>query len=176
MHRISFNVRAGTAFVLATFLLAACVQPPALVVESASGEVVPLESWSAKLVSSTPLESTGPTGTVTLAPGSTIRETRARLTLTGGTPDAAYPWYVQLGECGNDRGTLASLMVYPPVAVDGSGQAAVTVTLPFTLPTSGRFFVSVRRSETDVSTVIACGNLMKGGETTSQKPGYAKAP
>lgn len=80
------------------------------------------------------------------------------------------------GECGNDRGTLASLIVHPPVSVDGSGQATATVTLPFTLPTSGRYFVSIRRSETDVSTVIACGNLMKGGETTSQKPGYAKAP
>ena len=175
MRRIlSISTPTVTAFVLAAGL-AACVQPPALVVESASGEIVPLGSWSADLVSGF-RESSGLQGTVLLVPGSNVRETRAVVTLAGGTPDAVYPWYVQLGDCANDRGVLASLMVYPPIALDANGQAKATVTLPFTLPTSGRYFVSVRRSEAEVSTVIACGNLTRGGDNASQKAGYAKAP
>ena len=164
------------SFVVVAFLQTACVQPPALVVEDASGETVPLQSWSADLTPTGPADSAGLRGNVLLVPGNSIRETRAVLTLTGGTPKAIYPWYVQLGDCANDRGVLASLMIYPPIAVDASGQAAATVTLPFTLPTSGRYFVSVRRSEADVSTVIACGNLTRGESGNAQMAGYAKAP
>lgn len=175
MRQSSCSIRSLSVCLIAPFALWACVQPPALVVEGASGEI-PLESWTASLASAGAAEPTHLTGTVTLAPGNSIRETRAMLTLAGGTPHAVYPWYVQLGECGNDRGVLASLIAYPPIAVDSSGHAMATVTLPFTLPTSGRYFVSVRRSETDVSTVIACGNLTRTGPASTQMAGYAKAP
>lgn len=175
MHKRSCSIRSLTISLLTTLGLSACVQPPALVVEGASGETVPLESWSADIAA---IETAGSAvkGRALLVPGASIRETRAMLTLTGGTPNAVYPWYVQLGDCANDRGVLASLIVYPPIAVDSSGQATANVTLPFTLPTSGRYFVSVRRSETEVSTVIACGNLTRAGSGTAEMAGYAKAP
>jgi hypothetical protein len=177
MQRISpIGIPTVTASVLAACLLSSCVQRPPLVVQSASGEIVPLESWTADLSANAALDSSGLKGTAMLVPGSNIRETQAMVTLAGGTPDAVYPWYVQLGDCGNDRGVLASLMAYPPIALDRSGQATTTVTLPFTLPTRGRYFVSVRRSETEVSTVIACGNLTKASDSNSRKAGYAKAP
>lgn len=171
----SSSTRTATRFLLAACTLVACVQPPALVVQSASGDVVPLGSWSASLTPSGNAPD-GLKGSVILLPGISIRETQALLTLAGGTPDAVHPWYMQLGDCGNDRGILAGVMAYPPITVDESGEARASVMLPFTLPTSGRYFVSVRRSETEVSTVIACGNLTKGSDTIAQKAGYAKAP
>ena len=173
MVRIPTKARSLGAFLIC--MLSACVQPPQLVVQSASGDAVPLEAWSANLESS----GHGSTlaGSAMLVPGESIRETRAVVVLTGGVPHAVYPWYVQLGECGNDRGVLAGLMAYPPIVIDESGRAHVSVTLPFTLPTSGRYFVTVRASETAVSTVVACGNLTRVSDgPTPQKAGYAKAP
>lgn len=165
----------GAAFVLIG-VLSSCVQPPQLMVQSASGDAVPLEAWSASLESNGNGQGGLVHGSAMLVPGESIRETKAVVTLTGGTPHAVHPWYVQLGECGNDRGVLAGLMVYPPIVVDESGRAYISVRLPFTLPTTGRYFVTVRQSETAVSTVIACGNFSRvSDEQAPQKAGYAKA-
>ena len=176
MQRISSStIPTATAFLVVGFVLSACVQPPPMVIQNASGDIVPLKSWSASLATVGNGESSGLRGEVILMPGASIRETRAVLTVAGGTPHDVHPWYVQLGDCGNDRGILAGLMAYPPVTVDESGEAQASVTLPFTLPTSGRYFVSVRQSETDVTTVIACGNLTRASDRGPQQAGYAKA-
>jgi hypothetical protein len=165
------------ALLVVIYALSACVQPPQLMVQSATGDVVPLEAWTASLESSATGSGSALHGSAMLVPGESIRETQAVVTLAGGTPRAVYPWYVQLGECGNDRGVLAGLMAYPPIVIDESGLARVSVTLPFTLPTSGRYFVSVRQSETAVSTVIACGNLTPVSDAPMpQRAGYATAP
>lgn len=142
---------------LPALTLLACVQRPALVIETPSGEVVPLETWTATL--SAPAASLR--GTATLAPGVTFRETQASITLAGATPLTVHAWYVQLGECGYDRGILVGPQAYAPVMVDGNGHGRATVTLPFTVPTHGHYFVTVRQSDVELSPVIACGNLTK---------------
>lgn len=176
MLRISFSTMPVLAPAVAVCVLSACVQPPPLVIQSASGESVPLESWSANLSAVGNSEPTGLRGNAILMPGATVRETRALLTLAGGTPHAVHPWYVQLGDCGNDRGILAGLIVYPPIALGESGEGRVSVTLPFTMPTTGRYFVSVRQSETNVSSVVACGNLTRAGDAGQRHAGFARAP
>jgi hypothetical protein len=150
-----FRVALRSAAVTLTLL--ACVQPPALVIETSSGDVVPLESWTATL--SAP--SAKIQGTATLAPGVTYRETDATITLTGAVPGVVHAWYVQLGECGHDRGILVGPQAYTPVLVDAEGKGRAAVTLPFTVPTTGHYFVTVRQSESVASAVIACGNLTK---------------
>ena len=124
-------------------------------IETSSGDVVPLESWTVTL--SAP--SAEIRGTATLAPGATYRETQATVTLSGATPRAVHAWYVQLGECGRDRGILVGPQAYAPIVVDAQGEGRSTVTLPFTVPTNGHYFVTVRQSESDASAVVACGNL-----------------
>jgi hypothetical protein len=173
MERIPSKTLSLAASPVIICIFSACVQPPQHAVQSASGEAVPLEAWSASF------QSSGSTlqGNAMLVPGETISETRAVVMLTGGTPHTVHPWYVQLGECGNDRGVLAGLMAYPPIVVDESGRARMSVTLPFTLPTTGSFFVTVRRSETAVSTVIACGNLTRVSDApTAQQARYPRVP
>ena len=143
---------------LPALTLFACVQRPALVIETSSGDIVPLESWNATL--------SGPAaemrGMATLAPGATFRETRASVTIAGAAPLSIHAWFVHLGECGHDRGILASTIAYAPIMVDSYGEGTSVVTLPFTVPTSGRYSVTVRESEAEHSAAVACGNLTKG--------------
>jgi hypothetical protein len=65
-------------------------------------------------------------------------------------------------------------MAYTPIAVDGDGVGTSTVNLHFTVPTSGRFSVTVRESELETSPAVACGNLTKsplvGGPTVARAP------
>jgi hypothetical protein len=157
-----------TVLALPALTLLACVQRPALVIETSSGDVVTLESWTATLIA----PSAEIRGTATLAPGVTFRETRATITLAGAAPLAVLAWYVQLGECGHDRGILAGPMAYTPIIVNGNGDGTASVMLPFTVPMGGQYFVSVHRSESESSPVVACGNLTKdralGGPTIAQ--------
>ncbi len=156
LHIVLRGLGVLTVFALPALTLLACVQPPALVIDTPRG-VVPLEPWRASL--SAP--SGDIRGTATLAPV-TYRETEATLTLAGAIPRTTHAWYVQVGECGYDRGILAGPMAYAPIKVDGQGDGTATVVLPFTVPTTGQYFVSVHGSESESSPVIACGNLTKG--------------
>jgi hypothetical protein len=161
-----------TALGLPALTLFACVQPPALVVETPTGDVVRLESWTA------PLESISSEvrGTATLEPGSTYRETRATVTISGAPPRSAHAWLVQLGECGHELGVLAGPMAYTPIVAGADGAGTSAVTLPFTVPTSGRYSVTVRASELETSRAVACGNLTKSPPVTGPTIANAPAP
>lgn len=135
-------------------LTLACVQPPAMVIETSTGDVVRLETWTATL-------SGALHGTVALSPGVTYRETLATITVSGATPRAVHAWYVQLGECGHGRGVLAGLQPYTPLTADENGTAAASVALPFTVPSAGQYAVTVLQSEMLTSSPVACGNLTK---------------
>jgi hypothetical protein len=150
--------------------LFACVQPPALVVETSTGDVVRLESWTAVLE---PISSEM-RGTATLEPGSTYRETRATVTISGAAPRSPHAWLIHQGACGHELGVLTGPAAYTPIAVNAEGAGTSTVTLPFTVPTSGRYSVTVRESELETSRAVACGNLTKsplvGGPTIATAP------
>ena len=173
MLRIALRGLGGLAALgLPALILLACVQRPALVIETPTGDVVPLESWTATL--SAP--STAMRGTATLSPGGTYRETLATITLHGAAPHAVHAWYVQLGECRQDVGILAGPQAYPPVAIDADGNGSSSVTLPFTVPTSGPYSVSVRQSNSQVSSAVACGNLTKDRPADGPTIAEARAP
>ena len=161
-----------TALGLPALTLFACVQPPALVIETPTGDVVRLESWAA------PLEpiSSEVRGTATLEPGSTYRETRATVSIAGAAPRSAHAWLVHLGECGHELGILAGPMAYAPIVADAEGAGTSAVTLPFTVPTSGRYSVTVRESELETSRPVACGNLTKSPLVAGPTIANAPAP
>ena len=134
--------------------LLACVQRPAMVIETSTGDVVPLETWTATL-------SGALHGTVTLSPGVTYRETLATITVSGATPRAVHAWYVHLGECGHDRGILAGLQPYTPITADEQGTVAAAIALPYTVPTDGEYSVTIHQSALPHSSPVASGNLTK---------------
>ena len=160
------------ALVLPALTLFACVQPPALVIETSTGDVVPLESWSATLIAA----ASDVRGTATLEPGATYRETRASVSITGAAPSSTHAWLVQLGECGHELGVLMGPMAYTPIVADAEGAGASSVTLPFTVPTGGRYSVTVRQSESETSPAVACGNLTKGRLVGGPTIAVAPAP
>lgn len=165
MLRIAPRPLAKAATIGLALTLIGCVQPPAMVIETSTGNVVRLETWSATL-------SGALHGTVTLAPGATYRETLATINVTGTTPRAVHAWFVQLGECGAERGILAGLQPYTPLAADEHGAATASVALPFTVPTDGQYAVTVRQSAWESSSAVACGTLAKDGGAS---PMIAKA-
>jgi hypothetical protein len=161
----------GTVGVPAVTLFA-CVQPPALVVETSAGDVVRLESWTAPLTSI----ASNVRGTASLEPGSTYRETRATISISGAAPGSAHAWLVQLGECGHELGVLSGPMAYTPITVGADGAGRSAVTLPFTVPTSGRYSVMVRATELATSRAVACGNLTKSPLVSGPTIANAPAP
>jgi hypothetical protein len=153
----------------AVVAVAACAQRQ---VEVRTGDVVLDSRWTATLAPvTTTRDSAAITGatTVTLGgrasmmPGSTSAETRAMLSIFGATPGSTHAWHVHLGSCGNDRGIIGSPELYPPVVASNDGRGDVTLTLPFTTPNAGEFYVDVHDSQSSASRVVACAPLAAAG-------------
>lgn len=146
--------------------LVACAQRQ---VEVDTGDVGLDSRWIATLAPVAARDSAAITGatTVTLGGrasmmrGGSLVETRAMLSLFGAAPGSTHAWHIHLGSCGNDRGVIGSPELYTPVVVGNDGRGDITITLPFTTPTSGEFFVDVHDSSS-ASRIVACAPLTAG--------------
>ena len=148
--------------------LVACAQRQ---VEVDTGDVLIDSRWVATLAPVTATrDSAAITGATTVTiggrgsmmRGSTSTETRAMLSLFGAAPGSTHAWHIHLGSCGNDRGIIGSPELYTAVAAGTDGRGDVTVTLPFTTPQSGEFYVDVHDSQSSASRVVACAPLIAG--------------
>lgn len=148
--------------------LVACAQRQ---VEVDTGDVLIASRWVATLAPvTTTRDSAAITGatTVTLGGrgsmmrGSSSVETRAMLSLFGAAPGSTHAWHIHLGACGNDRGIIGSPELYTPVVVGNDGRGDMTVTLPFTTPNSGEFYIDVHDSQSSASRIVACAPLTAG--------------
>jgi hypothetical protein len=148
--------------------LAACAQRQ---VEYETGDVVLDSRWIATLAPvTTTKDSAAITGAATVSlggrasmmPGTTPSETRAMLSLFGAQAGTTHAWHIHLGSCGNDRGIIGSPELYAPVVVSTDGRGDVTVTLPFSTPNAGEFYVDVHASQSSASPVAACAPLAAG--------------
>ena len=152
--------------------LAACAQRQ---VEVMTGDVLLDSRWTATLAPTTTVRDSAaitgaPTVTLggrgTMMPGSTSRETGAMISLFGATPGSTHAWHVHLGTCGNDRGIVGSPELYPPVVAGSDGRGDVIVTLPFTTPNAGEFYIDVHATGSSASPVVACGALGPSSEAS----------
>ena len=152
----------------AAVALVACAQRQ---VEVETGDVVLDSRWIATLAPvAVTRDSAAITGATTVnlgGRGSMMRgnssvETRAMLSLFGAAPGSSHAWHIHLGSCGNDRGILGSPELYTPVVVDNAGRGDVNITLPFTTPNSGEFYVDVHDSQSSASRIVACAPLAAG--------------
>lgn len=100
-------------------------------------------------------------GSAMLMPGGSNMESSANVSVRGSTSGSAHPWHLHRGSCSNDMGIVGSPDAYPTVGVGADGSGRVMIGLPFAIPTSGSYFVSVHRSAQDMAQV-ACGNLTMG--------------
>ena len=151
----------------ALIAIAACAQRQ---VEVRTGDVVFDSRWIATLAPVTQMrDSAAITGATTVSLGgratmmpSTPVETRAMLSIFGAPPGSTHAWHIHLGACGNDRGIIGSPELYAPVVAGPDGRGDITVTLPFSTPNSGEFYVDVHDSQSSASRIIACAPLATG--------------
>ena len=162
-------MRYARVFVAVAALSAAGCAQRQLSVETGD---VDLESrWIATLAPVGARDSAAITGaaTVTLGGrgsmmrGDSYSETRAMLSLYGAAPGSSHAWHIHLGSCTNDRGVIGSPDLYKPVVVGNDGRGDITITLPFTTPTIGEFYVDVHDSQTSASRIVACAPLITMG-------------
>jgi hypothetical protein len=102
--------------------------------------------------------------TVTMMPDG---ETRANLTLRGGSAGGRHPWHIHAGLCpSGDAGDAAvgpevgDPGSYPVLEPDDVGNASATAVLSAGLDPDGEYHVDIHESADD-STVVGCGDLRK---------------
>ena len=149
------------ALAVTAITLGACA--PTQFTSSAGGELATTR-WTAALgapsgaAAARDAASPSVTGTAAVMPGDSISLTRAMVRISGATPGATYPWHLHLGRCGDDRGIVGISSMYTPVVAGADGRGEATVTLPYTTPNQGEFFVEVH-APGRASGIVACGNL-----------------
>ncbi len=93
-------------------------------------------------------------GSAIVAPASNS-ETSATVMISGAMSGESYPWHVHVGTCGNDQGIVGPPASYTPITADASGKGQVSVTLPYSTPTTGSYMVNVYH----MGKVVSCGQL-----------------
>jgi len=106
----------------------------------------------------------GETGTATLTPMGS--RTKVALDVSGG-PMAAQPAHIHKGTCAKLDPTPA----YPLQNV-AEGKSVTTVNVALPDLKKGSFAINVHKSETDLATYVACGNIGSGGSGSSSGGGY----
>ena len=99
------------------------------------------------------------TGSISMTPASNTGNTNVALVLANASPGGMHPWQLHRGQCGTDEGVFGSASDYKTLKVDEYGRASGSAIVPVTMPSDGRYFVSVGASDANAATIVACGNL-----------------
>ena len=71
-----------------------------------------------------------------------------------------HPWHIHKGKCGDNGEVLGPSTAYPILIVDTDGSVKLVADLPLAVSPSGDFYVNVHESETAMSTIVGCGNMI----------------
>ncbi|MFN2383728.1 MAG: hypothetical protein ABR559_05625 [Gemmatimonadota bacterium] len=114
-----------------------------------------MQSWTANVAAS------GTDGHSGFATASTdgSGETRANVTLTGGSEGGNHPWHIHSGTCGSDGAIVGDPAAYPALRPDPSGNASATATLDVALDPQASYHVNLHQSPTALGTIVGCGEL-----------------
>lgn len=139
-----------TACTLVTLVGCATAPPPAV------SEPAPLSDWSAALAA--------PAGTGAALSGAVSVQSggahvSAAISLGGSQPGAEHPWHIHRGRCGAAGPIVGDPSAYPPLRPAGDGRATAQVQLATALLADSAYSVNVHASPTNMSTIIACGDL-----------------
>ena len=84
---------------------------------------------------------------------------RAQVDIANAVPGGDHPWHVHQGQCGSNGPIVGPATSYRSLEVNGDGKATATADLPVAMPTSGQYYINVHASASNMTTIIACGNL-----------------
>lgn len=129
-------------------------------VEIESGQIDAATRWNATLATPSTLQGVAQVrGRAWLGRKSGGDDVIAHVEISNATPGASHPWHVHRGQCGNDLGIVGDASDYRPLEVNNDGQASRETNLDMSLPRGGEYFVNVHASSSNLSTIVACGNL-----------------
>jgi hypothetical protein len=86
-------------------------------------------------------------------------ESRITIALSNATSGGVHPWHVHQGRCGDNGPIVGSASAYKALTVGSDGQAHENASLSMQLPQSGNYYVNVHAQSSNMSVIIACGNL-----------------
>jgi hypothetical protein len=155
MHRHNAFFMAATATIIAT---AACNPFHKTSTEIKPQDIPVGERWNATLATPAGLQGAVQvrgTGYLARDPNGS----KAVIHISNATPGGVHPWSVRVGHCGTDNPVFGDLSAYPNLKVDKDGTAQESALLSVPFPTRGEYSLEVRASQTNMGTVIACGNL-----------------
>jgi len=98
-------------------------------------------------------------GTASVMAGTSAGTMTAEITINGAAQNVSHPWHVHVGTCATGGDIAGPAGDYPPLNVDGSGNASVTTTVNIASPTSGDYHVNVHLSPAAMGTIVSCGDL-----------------
>lgn len=102
-------------------------------------------------------------GTLRMEKGRRDNESRARIALLNGPPNAQLGWVIRKGACGESGAEMGSIAAYRAIQTRGDGSVEMSVNLPMTLPTDGAYHVDILQ-ERGSTTILACGGFAEDTE------------
>lgn len=88
----------------------------------------------------------------------------ADIELSGDDPGQVRPWHVHFGTCETGGAIVGPEEDYSPLEIDEDGTASAVDVIPAPLTTGESYHVNVHLSETEMGSIIACGDLTNGDE------------
>ena len=85
--------------------------------------------------------------------------TNATINITGATVGGSHPWMIHEGTCNLPGAALGTASEYPLVTIGSDGRGTANAQVNARLDEAKDYIVVVHASQSDMSTVVACGDL-----------------
>ena len=85
--------------------------------------------------------------------------TTASVSLEGATNGGQHPWMIHEGSCNMPGAAVGMASDYPLISVGADGRGSANANLPARLDEAKDYVVVVHASQSDLQTVVACGDL-----------------
>lgn len=141
------------ALLVSVTLLAACATAP------------PATNWSATASANPGF--TGAGANVTAVSSGRGTSVAVAFREASGMSGTVRPWHVHYGTCGNDQGIVGDANLYTPLRPASDGTATTTAMIPMALSADRSYFINIHKSPSELSTIVACGQLSAGSSMAS---------
>ncbi len=99
-------------------------------------------------------------GNATMKGSDDEKSTIVEVELKGDAAGSVRPWHIHTGTCAAGGGVFGGGRSYTPITMDGMGGGKSTATLPVALPDTGKYYVNIHDSGSNMGKIVACGDLM----------------
>jgi hypothetical protein len=98
---------------------------------------------------------------VTWTPGDQLFNAVA--SISGDAQGLVRPWHVHFGTCATGGAIVGSDAQYPRLVIGADGTATAAVDVRYELSPNVPYHINFHKSDAELDTIIACGDLLLGG-------------